>query len=186
MRIHIIGINYWPEATGIAPFTTGRAEYLAANGHQVTMCTAPPYYPEWRVNSSYRSYGFTRERRAGVTILRCPLYVPSKVTTLRRIVHEATFILTTLTRSLLCRRPDLLLIVSPPIGLGVAAWFLGRVWWRVPVVLDIEDLQPDTALNLGMMKQGLLIRLLYGLERFAYRQASLISTLTDAMRTRIV
>src|SRR5438045_5262342 len=37
-----------------------------------------------------------------------------------------------------------------------------------------------------MMKQGLLIRLLYGLERFAYRQASLISTLTDAMRTRIV
>ncbi len=45
MRIHIVGINYWPEATGIGLFTTGRAEYLAAAGHDVTMCTARPVLP---------------------------------------------------------------------------------------------------------------------------------------------
>ena len=186
MRIHIIGINYSPEATGIAPFNTGRAEYLAAQGHDVTMCTALPYYPEWRVNPAYSRVAFTRERRAGVNILRCPLYVPSTVTPLKRVIHEATFILTALLRSIFCRRPDILVIVSPPIGLGIAAWFLGRIWWRVPVVLDVEDLQPDTALHLGMMKQGALIRLLYGVERCAYRHAALVSTLTDAMRARIV
>jgi len=49
VRLHIIGINYWPERTGIALVTTGRAEYLAARGHQVTVCTALPYYPEWRI-----------------------------------------------------------------------------------------------------------------------------------------
>ena len=54
VRIHIIGINYWPESTGIAVFNTGRAEFLAAAGHAVTMCTAMPYYPEWRVRPEYR------------------------------------------------------------------------------------------------------------------------------------
>ena len=54
MRIHIIGINYWPEMTGIAVFSTGRAEHLAADGHDVTMCTAVPYYPQWRVPEEYR------------------------------------------------------------------------------------------------------------------------------------
>ena len=186
MRIHIIGINYWPEVTGIAPFTTGRAEYLAAQGHEVTICTGVPYYPEWRVSRGYSRWLFGREQRAGVSMLRCPMYVPSRVTPLRRVIHEATFILTALLRSLFCRRPDILYVVSPPIGLGVAAWFLGRVWWRVPYVLDVEDLQPDTALNLGMMKHGMVTRVLYALERFAYRHATLVSTLTDAMRARIV
>src|SRR2546422_1891211 len=98
VRIHISGINYWPEATGIAPFNTGRAEYLAAQGHDVTMCTALPYYPEWRVNSAYSRLAFRRERRAGVNILRCPLYVPATVTPLKRVIHEATFILAALLR----------------------------------------------------------------------------------------
>ena len=186
VRIHIIGINYWPESTGIALFSTGRAEYLAAQGHQVTMCTAVPYYPEWRVSAEYRGRSFARERRAGVDIIRCPLYVPSKVTPPRRVVHEASFIAMALLRSLFCRRPDVLFIVSPPIGLGLVAWFLGRVWWRVPYVFQVEDLQPDTALDLGMMKRGALMRLLYAVESLAYRHAALVSTLTSAMRARIV
>ncbi len=59
MRIHIIGINYWPEQTGIAVFSTGRAEYLAARGHEVTMCTAVPYYPQWRVGDGYSGAAFS-------------------------------------------------------------------------------------------------------------------------------
>ena len=186
MRIHIIGINYAPEATGIAPFTTGRAEYLASRGHRVTMCTGAPYYPQWRVDAAYRRFAFSRERRAGVDIRRCPMYVPSRVTPARRVVHEATFILMALLRSLFCPRPDLLVIVSPPIGLGVLGWLLARVCWRVPYVLDVEDLQPDTALHLGMIKPGLFIQFLFAVERFAYRHAARISTLTDAMRARII
>ena len=99
MRVHIIGINYWPEVTGIAVFSTGRAEYLAAAGHEVTICAAVPYYPQWRVPTQYRGLKITREARAGVTILRCPIYVPSAVNPIRRVLHEASFIASAFLRS---------------------------------------------------------------------------------------
>jgi colanic acid biosynthesis glycosyl transferase WcaI len=185
MRIHIIGINYWPEVTGIAVFSTGRAEHLAAAGHDVTMCTAVPYYPQWRVPEQYRGLKFTREARAGVTILRCPLYVPSAVKPIRRVLHEASFIASAFLRSLFCRRPDVLFVVSPPLGLAIAAVILSWLW-RVPYVFHVADLQPDTALDLGMVGPGRVARLLYAVERLAYRRAAIVSTLTDAMRARII
>ena len=53
MRVLILSINYWPEVTGIGAFTTYRAEYLAAAGHDVEVCTTFPYYPEWKVPAEY-------------------------------------------------------------------------------------------------------------------------------------
>jgi colanic acid biosynthesis glycosyl transferase WcaI len=185
MRIHIIGINYRPEQTGISVFTTGRAEHLAARGHGVTVCTAPPYYPEWRVASGYRGLWFSRERLGGVNVVRCPLYVPAVVTPLRRVLHEASFLVTSFLGSLFSRRPDVLLVVSPPLGLGIVAAVLSLLW-RVPYVFDVQDLQPDAALDLGMLKPGRLTRFLYAIERLAYRRAARVSTITEAMRNRIV
>jgi colanic acid biosynthesis glycosyl transferase WcaI len=185
VRIHIISINYWPETTGIAVFSTGRAEHLAAAGHDVTMCTATPYYPQWRVPPEYRRWKIRQQQRAGVNILRCPLYVPAVVTALRRVLHEASFVAAAFLRSLFCRRPDLLFVVSPPLGLAVAAVILSRLW-RVPYVFHVADLQPDAALDLGMVKPGRIATALYAVERLAYRHATLVSTLTDAMRARIV
>jgi colanic acid biosynthesis glycosyl transferase WcaI len=185
MRLHIIGINYWPEMTGIAVFSTGRAEHLAAAGHDVTMCAAVPYYPQWRVPAEYRGLKFRRETRAGVTVLRCPLYVPSAVNPIRRVLHEASFIASAFIRSLFAPRPDILFVVSPPLGLAIAAAILGWLW-RVPYVFHVADLQPDTALDLGMVRPGRFARLLYAVERLGYRRAAIVSTLTVPMRARII
>jgi colanic acid biosynthesis glycosyl transferase WcaI len=185
VRIHVIGINYWPEETGIATFSTGRAEYLTARGHHVTMCTAVPYYPEWRVAAAYRRRPFAREQRAGVDIRRCPIYVPSQVTPVRRMLFEASFIASSFVRSVCCPKPDLLFVESPPLGLALTVAALSRLW-RVPFVFQVEDLQPDAALDLGMIRRGRAARLLYSVERFAYRNAALVSTLTESMRGRII
>ena len=53
-RVLVVGINYSPEPTGIAPYTTGMAEYLAEQGANVTVLTGVPHYPEWRIPDSYR------------------------------------------------------------------------------------------------------------------------------------
>jgi putative colanic acid biosynthesis glycosyltransferase WcaI len=53
-------------------------------------------------------------------------------------------------------------------------------------VFHVADLQPDAAVELGVLPEGCLTRVLYGLEHLAYRQAVLVSTLTEAMRQRIV
>ncbi len=188
MRIAFFGINYWPDETGIAPFTTGRCEYLAARGHEVTVFTGFPYYPAWRVPESYRRRLFGRESRRGVTILRSWMYVPHRVSSSRRILHEASFTASACVRALgqgRGKRPELLFVVSPPLALGLAAVALSSVW-KIPYVLHVADLQPDAAVDLGMLRNGRLTRLLYAIERTAYRDAALITTLTGAMRERIV
>jgi colanic acid biosynthesis glycosyl transferase WcaI len=185
MRILMLGINYWPEETGIAVFNTGRCEYLAARGHDVTMCTGFPYYPQWRVDDRYRGRLFARETRNGVRILRSYLYVPRRVTTLRRIVHEASFVASSCIRALGGRRPDILITESPPLALALSSVLLSR-FWGVPYVFHVSDLQPDAAVDLGMLSNGRVTRVLYGLERLAYRRAGLVATLTPAMRARIL
>ena len=184
MRILILGINYWPEETGIGAFTTYRAEYLASLGHDVTVCTTFPYYPEWKVAAAYAGRLVSGETRNGVRILRSYAYVPSRVTSVKRVLHEASFIASSLARALFQAKPDLLLVVSPPLGLAVNAFVLSRLW-RIPYVFDVEDLQPDAAAELGMLPKPVL-SLMYKVERFAYRHAALVSTITAGMQNRII
>jgi colanic acid biosynthesis glycosyl transferase WcaI len=183
-----MGINYWPDQTGIAPFTTGRCEYLAARGHRVTVYTGFPYYPSWRVPSEYRGRLLSREVRNGVSIFRSWLYVPRHVTGTRRILHEASFIASASIRTLARVRrekPDLLFVVSPPLGLGLTALTLSRLW-KVPYIIHVADLQPDAALELGMLAPSRTLSALFAIERLAYRSAARVSTLTHAIRRRIV
>jgi colanic acid biosynthesis glycosyl transferase WcaI len=184
MRVLILSINYWPEVTGIGAFTTYRAEHLAAAGHDVEVCTTFPYYPEWKVMEGYSGKLKASEVRNGVGIHRSWAYVPNPVTSLKRIMHEGSFVLSCMARALFRRRPDVLLVVSPPLGLALNAILLSRIW-RIPYVFDVEDLQPDSAADLSMLPSWAL-KLLYKTESAAYRYASLISTLTDGMRDKIV
>jgi colanic acid biosynthesis glycosyl transferase WcaI len=185
LRILVLSINYWPDETGIAAFNIWRCEYLAAQGHQVTICTGPPYYPQWRVPQPYRGKLIQREVRNGVTILRSWMFVPSSLNTKKRVLHEATFLASSFMRALATRKPDLIFAVSPPLGLGLAASTLSRLW-NVPYIFDVEDLQPDAAVELGMMSRGRVTDFLYNVEWRAYTAAALISTLTEGMRQRIV
>lgn len=184
MRILILSINYWPEVTGIGAFTTYRAEHLAAAGHDVEVCTTFPYYPEWKVPANYAGKLMTTESRNSVRIHRGFAYIPNPATSLKRILHEASFVFSAMARAMFCKPPDVMLVVSPPLGLALPAILLSRLW-RIPYVFDVEDLQPDSAADLGMLPRPAL-KLLYGLESAAYRHARLVTTLTSAMRDRIV
>jgi colanic acid biosynthesis glycosyl transferase WcaI len=184
MKVLILSINYWPEVTGIGAFTTYRAEYLAAAGHDVEVCTTFPYYPEWKVPAEYAGRLAASEERNGVRIVRSYAYIPNPATSLKRVLHEATFVASSLIGAVARKRPDLLLVVSPPLGLALNAILLSRLW-RIPYVFDVEDLQPDSAAELNMLPLWAL-KFLYRVERAAYRHASLVTTLTNGMRKRIV
>lgn len=92
----IIGINYAPEIISIAVYTTGMAEHLAATGHEVCVETAQPYFPAWKVFSGWPKWRWKRERRGGVRVVHCPLYVPANPTGSKRIIHHASYAFTAL------------------------------------------------------------------------------------------
>lgn len=184
MRVLFIGINYWPEETGIGYFNTWRCEFLASRGHEVTICTGFPYYPQWRIAAAYRGRWWQRETHKGVGILRSRIWVPNRVSSAKRVLFEASFLASSFVRALGAKNPDVLVIVSPPLGLALTGITLAA-YWNIPYVFHVEDLQPDAAADLGMLP-GPALRLLYGVEKLAYKHAALVSTLTAGMEGRIL
>ena len=78
MKILLYGINYSPELTGIGKYSGEMATWLATQGHEVRVVTAPPYYPDWKVWQGFSAWRFYKRQEAGVTVIRCPLYVPAR------------------------------------------------------------------------------------------------------------
>lgn len=180
MKVVLWGINYSPESTGIAPFNRDLCEYLADRGHQVSAVTAFPYYPLWRKRPEDRGCSYREESLGGVAVHRCWCYVPARVTTIRRILHELSFCVSTTARLLTLPRADVYVVVSPPLALGFFAWMVTRLK-RSRFVFHVQDLQPDAAVGLGMLKRGWLVRILYSLERFAYAKAAVVSGISAGM-----
>ena len=194
MKIAVFGINYYPEVTGIGLYTTEMCEYLASKGHEIHMITSFPYYPfghdysEW-CREPGRCCGhlpFCNETIRGVKVKRCNLYKPARPTTLKRIWHELSFIFSVSVRCLFnFERYDVVISVSPPLLLGIVARFFA--WTRrVPLILHIQDMQPDAAIDLGMIRNRQLIAMLYAIERYLYGRADKIMTISEAMSHKIV
>ena len=178
MRVVFLGINYAPEITGIAPHNVAVCEFLQRHGHDVEMVTTFAYYPAWRKGPEDRHKLFRTDEINGVPAHRCWHFVPARVTAWKRIVHEAAFVLTSTMRILSLKRPDAYIVVSPPLLLGTAAWFVGKLK-GAPFVFHVQDLQPDAAVGLGMLKAGLFTRVLYWLEAFAYKHAVRVSGISE-------
>jgi putative colanic acid biosynthesis glycosyltransferase WcaI len=182
MRIVVWGINYAPEFTGIAPHSVALCEFLEAEGHEVEMITGFPYYPAWEKRPEDRGRLYRTDTIKGVCVRRCWQFVPSRVSALKRIFHEGSFVFTSALRALTLPQPEVYVVVSPPLLLGVAAWIVGKIK-RAPFVFHVQDMQPDAAVGLGMLKANWFTRALYALEAFAYRGAARVSGITRGMLT---
>ncbi|HSP45936.1 MAG TPA: WcaI family glycosyltransferase [Chthoniobacterales bacterium] len=180
MRVIVWGINYAPEFTGIAPHSVALCEFLRGQGHDVEMVTSFSYYPTWQKRAEDRGCLYRTDLVNEVRVHRCWHFVPARVSALKRIFHEGSFVFTSTLRALFLRRPDVFVLVSPPLLLGVAAWFVGKLK-GAPFVFHVQDMQPDAAVGLGMLKQSWFTRALYGLEAFAYRHAARVSGITPGM-----
>ena len=98
MRILIYGINFSPELTGIGKYTGEMAAWLAARGHEVRVVTAPPYYPDWQVWAGFSAWQYQLADETGgrLRVVRCPLWVPARPSGLTRLLHLASFALSSL------------------------------------------------------------------------------------------
>ncbi|MGB8353820.1 MAG: WcaI family glycosyltransferase [Chthoniobacteraceae bacterium] len=180
MRILVWGINYAPEVTGIGPHNTALCEFLKASGHEVEMVTTFCYYPAWRKRPEDSGHLYRTDQINGIPVHRCWHYVPVRTASWKRILHELSFIITSTLRALTLRKPDLIIVISPPLLIGAAAWLVGRVKCA-PYLFHVQDLQPDGAMGLGMLKKSLFTRLLYGLEAFAYKKAWRVSGISKGI-----
>jgi len=171
MRILVLGINYAPERTSVAPFTTGLCEHLASQGHQVTVVTAFPYYPEWRVWDGYRGRLYRKERINGVEVRRVAHFVPAKPSNLvQRLLYDLSYTLAAFCAALFTGKCDLIYCSCPPPTVAFASYLLG-ILKGAPFVMKLTDLASDAALSTGIMKSSACLRLARAFEAFTYRKA---------------
>lgn len=186
MRILIYGLNYHPEPIGVGKYSGEMAARLAARGHQVRVIAAPPYYPHWRVTEGYSASRYRTETHAGVTIRRCPLWVPAKPSGLRRILHLASFALTSapLAVAQIRWRPHLVLAVEPPLFCAPTTLLVSRLS-RAKAWLHIQDFEIQAAFELGLLSSAPMRRALRAVERFIERRFDRVSTISRAMLRRL-
>ena len=186
-RILLYCINYAPELTGISKYTTEMAEWLADNGMDVSVVTAPPYYPAWRIDPLYSGVRYQRERIGEVTVFRCPLWVPRQVTGLKRIVHLASFALSSLPVILWLSvrlRPKLILVVEPPLLAAPAAWMAARLSGAA-AWLHVQDFEVDAAFDMGILRARGFRRLVLAIESWLMRRFDQVSTISQHMIKRL-
>ena len=187
MRILILGLNYLPESTSIGPYTADLAEYLRGRGHDTRVVTGFPQHPQWKVWKEYEGRFFMREVVRGVPVTRTYLYVPKHPKkAFRRICFDCSFAMSAPLGVLLGKRPDLVVVISPPLQLAITA-FLIHLLTRAPVFLEIKDLVPDAAIAVGALREGSrAVRIARRLERFAYRTAESIGVICEGMRSNLI
>ncbi|HBH14731.1 MAG TPA: colanic acid biosynthesis glycosyltransferase WcaI [Leclercia adecarboxylata] len=187
MKILVYGINYSPELTGIGKYTGEMVEWMASQGHEVRVITAPPYYPEWQVGRHYSSWRYRREEGAA-TVWRCPLYVPKQPSTLKRLIHLGSFALSSFFPLMAQRRwkPDRIIGVVPTLFCTPGMRLLGKLS-GARTLLHIQDYEVDAMLGLGMAgkgKGGKVARLASAFERSGLHNVDYVSTISRSMMNK--
>lgn len=185
MRILVLGLNFYPESVGIGVYTHDMCRYFHEAGNEVEVITGFPFYPELKKHPRYVGRHFMTEMVDGIEVRRCLTHVPREWSTAGRIRHEMSFAISATIRLLTVRRPDILVVVSPAFAPAVMGGFTARMR-GVPFAVHVQDLQPDAAIELGLIKNERLAKTLWRAERWLYRNATAVSVLDDTMRRRLL
>lgn len=160
------------------------AKALIARGHDVEVLTGFPNYPGGKLYPGYRVRPMQRETMDGVRVTRAALYPSHDQSAVRRILNYVSFALSSAMLAFTLRRPDVVYVYCPPMTAAAGAVAL-RMLRRVPYVIDIQDLWPDTLASTNMVRDGMLLRLVGAWSRFAMRHASRLVVLSPGFKQRL-
>lgn len=184
MKILVLCQNYVPEEQNFYhhEFTTG----LLAEGHDVTMLTAFPHHGRGRVYDGYRGKIFQREVIDGVKVIRTWVYANPSRAALSRMLTYFSFCISSLIFGLfVVKRADIVYTSIPPLPLATTGKILARLK-RAKLVLSIQDIFPQAAIELGVLTNRKLILFFERMEKWAYRKADHIVVIAEGFRQNLI
>lgn len=188
MKFLFIGLNYAPEPTGVAVYSAELCETLARDGHDVRQICAQPYYPHWETFEGFRGFRWTRHQERGVSVWRCPIFVPRRASGATRILHYLSFFLSSLIPvfwSALRMRPDVIINVAPtlisaPSGL-IAARLVGAT-----TQVHVQDFEVEAGFATGQINaQSRIARWAMAFGDYVVRAHDLATSISPAMVARL-
>lgn len=165
---------------------------LTALGYRVTIVTSFPHYRKGRRETwdEYRGRLWEKARWKDVEVIRsyvfAPVFNPKKSGLVYRALNFISFNISSLLAAIfLAGRADVVFAPSsPPLSNGIIAWIVSRIK-RCPMVYNVQDLYPDMAVKLGLIKNKSVLALLSRMEKLVYRLSSKVLTISDSMAESI-
>lgn len=186
MKILFLCQYFPPEMGAPAARTHEHARYWAKQGHEVTVVCGLPNHPNGIIPEEYRGTVLRRETIDGINVLRCWLYVTPNRGVLKRSLCFATFMLSAMYFAIFhAGKCDVVVATSPQLLCGLAGYIVA-LFKRRPFVLEVRDLWPRQIIDLGVVKNPLVIRLLTFIEMTLYRRAKGVVVVAPATRDEIV
>ena len=185
-NITFISLNYAPEDSAIGLYSSQWVEFLELNGHNVTVVTAFPYYPQWEVYKDYKSKPlFYKESLGKTTILRYKQYVPKAPTFFKRIVHLIDFTIGSFINLFKIKNCDLVIAVVPFTSSAFLGW-IQKKRLNAKLWVHIQDFEFDAALQTGVSKKtNALFSLLFKIESWILNRATVVSTISHSMLDKL-
>lgn len=164
----------------------GFAQRLDALGFDVEVVTGFPNYPGGKVYPGYRLRPLRREVMEGIRVTRLALYPSHDRSRVGRVLNYVSFFLSATFYLLFrARRADVLYVYHPPLTVALSA-VVARRLRRIPLVLDVQDMWPDTLRATGMIRNERALRFIGAVCRWTWRRADRISVLSEGFRGLLV
>lgn len=181
MKIIILTQYFPPEVGAPQNRLYELAIRLQKMGAQVTVLTAMPNYPQMKVHENYRGKFYVKENLNGLTVHRSWIYVTTDKGIFKRLLNYFSFVITSFWIGMFkLRKSDFIICESPPLFLGITAYFL-KLFKRSKLVFNVSDLWPESAEKLGLVTNKTMLKLATVLEEFLYRKSDLISGQTQGI-----
>lgn len=179
MRILFLSHYFPPEVNAPASRTFEHCKQWVEDGHEVTVVTCAPNHPRGEVYEGYRNRLYFTENIEGIKVVRLWTFVTANEGFIKRTLNYISYMVAAIVVAPFLKSTDVVLSTSPQFFNGLAGYFVSRIK-RVPWILEIRDLWPESILAVGAIRNKTVIRVLEYLELFAYRKANRIVPVTDA------
>ena len=162
------------------------AKELVARGFDVEVITGFPNYPGGKLYEGYRIKLIQKEMIEGVTITRVPLFPSHDKSKLGRMANYISFACSSLLYGMFfAKRPDIIYVYHPPLTVSVSALII-KLFRRVPVVLDIQDMWPDTLKATGMITNLYLLSFVSKVCNLIYSSVTKIIVLSPGFKDLLI
>jgi colanic acid biosynthesis glycosyl transferase WcaI len=190
VKLTLVCPHFSPDVAPTGEVITRIADELIERGHRLHVVTALPWYREHRIEPGWEGSLLRTEHRPWGAISRVHPFPTDKTNIPARAAAFGGFtVVATIAATLSRTQPDAVLAMSPPLTLGLTGWLVARAK-RVPFVFNIQDVFPDVAVELGMLRNPRVIAAASWLERFTYRRADAVTVLSedlaDNVRAKVV
>lgn len=185
MHILFLTDNFPPEVNAPASRTFEHCREWVKAGHDVTVITCAPNFPQGKVYAGYKNRLWQTEVMDGIRVIRVWSYITANEGFLRRVLDYVSYMVMAIFASPFVRKPDLVIGTSPQFFTACAACVVSRMK-GIPFVFELRDIWPESIKVVGAMQDSAAIRFLERIEMFLYRKAARIVSVTESFKQSLI